>query len=88
MTSIDITKFAELACKAQYQEDDPAVLEELKSGLSFRPLDNYMNLDQPRTKAVGQFYVRRRLACYHPTFALGQGISTKVQLCDRYNCPD
>ena len=42
-----ITKFAELVQKAQYQEDDPAVLEKFKHGLNVRLLEAAMHHDQP-----------------------------------------
>ena len=42
-----ITKFTELARKAQYHEDDPAVLEKFKHGLPVRLLETAMNHDQP-----------------------------------------
>ena len=42
-----ITQFAELARKALYQENDPAVLEIFKRGLPFKLLDNCMNHDGP-----------------------------------------
>ena len=42
-----ITKFVELARKAQYHEDDPAVLEKFKHGLPVRLLKASMHHDQP-----------------------------------------
>ena len=49
--SIDeyITKFAELARKALYHEDDPAVLEKFKSGLPLELLEPCMHHDVPRS---------------------------------------
>ena len=41
-----ITKFAELARKAQYHEDDPAILEKFKHGLPVRLLEAAMHHDQ------------------------------------------
>ena len=43
-----ITIFAELACKALYHEDDPAVLEKFKSGLPLELLEPCMHHDNPR----------------------------------------
>jgi hypothetical protein len=43
-----ITVFAELACKALYHEDDPAVLEKFKSGLPLELLEPCMHHDNPR----------------------------------------
>ena len=42
-----ITKFAELARKVQYHEDDLAVLEKFKHGLTVRLLEASMGHDQP-----------------------------------------
>ena len=42
-----ITKFTELARKAQYHEDNPAVLEKFKHGLPVRLLEVAMHYDQP-----------------------------------------
>ena len=44
-----ITTFAELARKALYHEDDPAVLEKFKSGLPLELLEPCMHHDNPRT---------------------------------------
>jgi hypothetical protein len=44
-----ITKFAELACKALYHKDDPAVLEKFKSGLPLELLEPCVHHDDPRT---------------------------------------
>ena len=44
-----ITKFAELARKALYHEDDPAVLEKFKSGLPLELLEPCMHHDDPRS---------------------------------------
>jgi hypothetical protein len=44
-----ITKFAELARKARYHEDDPAVLEKFKSGLPLELLEPCMHHNNPRT---------------------------------------
>jgi hypothetical protein len=43
-----ITRFAELARKALYHEDDPAVLEKFKSGLLLELLKPCMHHDNPR----------------------------------------
>ena len=43
-----ITRFAELARKALYHEDDPAVLEKFKSGLSLELLEPCVQHDDPR----------------------------------------
>ena len=52
MTGADIdtyiVRFGELAQKARYQEDDPAVLDKFKRGLPICLLDNCMNLDTPQ----------------------------------------
>ena len=42
-----ITQFAELARKALYHEDDPAVLEKFKSGLPLKLLESCMQHDSP-----------------------------------------
>jgi hypothetical protein len=44
-----ITTFAELARKALYHENDPAVLEKFKSGLPLNLLEPCMHHDDPRT---------------------------------------
>ena len=44
-----ITIFAELARKALYHEDDPAVLEKFKSGLPLNLLEPCMHHDDPRS---------------------------------------
>ena len=44
-----ITRFAELARKALYHEDDPAVLEKFKSGLPLELLEPCMHHDDPRS---------------------------------------
>ena len=44
-----ITTFAELARKALYHEDDPAVLEKFKSGLPLELLEPCMHHDDPRS---------------------------------------
>ena len=43
-----ITRFAELACKVLYHEDDPAVLEKFKSGLPLELLEPCMHHDSPQ----------------------------------------
>ena len=43
-----ITRFAELARKALYHEDDPAVLEKFKAGLPLELLEPCMHHDEPR----------------------------------------
>jgi ribosomal protein S10 len=57
-----ITKFAELARKAQYQENDPAVLEKFKHGLPVRLLEASMHHDQPRDWEQWKQSTRRRQA--------------------------
>ena len=57
-----ITKFAELAQKAQYHEDDPAVLEKFKHGLSVRLLEAAMNHDQPANWEQWKLSTRKRQA--------------------------
>jgi hypothetical protein len=57
-----ITKFAELARKAQYHEDDPAVLEKFKHGLSVRLLETAMNHDQPANWEQWKLSTRKRQA--------------------------
>ena len=42
-----ITKFAKLACKALYHENDPAVLEKFKAGLPFELLEPCLHHDNP-----------------------------------------
>ena len=44
-----ITTFAELARKALYCEDDPAVLEKFKSGLPLELLEPCVHHDDPRS---------------------------------------
>ena len=44
-----IAKFAELARKALYHEDDPAVLEKFKSGLPLELLEPCMHHDSPQS---------------------------------------
>ena len=44
-----ITRFAELARKALYHENDPAVLEKFKSGLPLELLEPCMHHDDPRS---------------------------------------
>ena len=57
-----ITKFAELARKAQYHEDDPAVLERFKHGLSVRLLETAMHHDQPANWEQWKLSTRKRQA--------------------------
>ena len=57
-----ITKFAELARKAQYHEDDPAVLEKFKHGLSVRLLEVAMNHDQLANWEQWKLSTRKRQA--------------------------
>ena len=57
-----ITKFAELARKAQYHEDDPAVLEKFKHGLSVRLLEASMNHDQPANWEQWKLSTRKQQA--------------------------
>jgi hypothetical protein len=44
-----ITVFAELAHKALYEEDDPAVLEIFKAGLPLELLEKCMHFDEPQS---------------------------------------
>ena len=44
-----ITRFAELACKALYHEDDPAVLEKFKLGLLLELLEPCLHHDSPQS---------------------------------------
>ena len=57
-----ITKFAELARKAQYHEDDPAVLEKFKHRLSVQLLEAAMNHDQPANWEQWKLSTRKRQA--------------------------
>ena len=57
-----ITKFAELARKAQYHEDNPAVLEKFKHGLPVRLLETAMNHDQPVNWEQWKLSTRKRQA--------------------------
>ena len=57
-----ITKFAELARKAQYHEDDPAVLEKFKHGLPVRLLEATMHHDQPANWEQWKLSTRKRQA--------------------------
>jgi ribosomal protein S10 len=57
-----ITKFAELARKAQYHEDDPAVLEKFKHGLTVRLLEASMGHDQPANWEQWKLSTRKRQA--------------------------
>jgi hypothetical protein len=57
-----ITKFAELARKAQYHEDDPAVLEKFKHGLLVRLLEASMNHDQPANWEQWKLSTRKQQA--------------------------
>ena len=57
-----ITTFAELARKALYHEDDPAVLEKFKSGLPLRLLEPCMHHDNPRSWEAWTRSARRRQA--------------------------
>jgi hypothetical protein len=43
-----ITMFAELACKALYEENDPTVLEIFKAGLPLELLEKCMHFDEPQ----------------------------------------
>ena len=66
MTDIDIdtyiTVFAELARKALYHEDDPAVLEKFKAGLSLDLLETCMHHDEPRNWDAWTRSARKRQA--------------------------
>ena len=57
-----ITKFAELAQKAQYHEDNPAVLEKFKHGLPVRLLETAMHHDQPANWEQWKLSTRKRQA--------------------------
>ena len=57
-----ITKFAELARKAQYQEDDPAVLEKFKHGLPVHLLEAAMHHDQPANWEQWKLSMHKRQA--------------------------
>jgi ribosomal protein S10 len=57
-----ITKFTELAQKAQYQEDNPAVLEKFKHGLPVRLLEAAMHHDQPNTWEQWKLSTHKRKA--------------------------
>jgi hypothetical protein len=57
-----ITKFAELARKAQYQENDLAVLEKFKHGLPAQLLEAAMHHDQPRDWEQWKQSTRKRQA--------------------------
>ena len=63
-TNIDhyITKFAELARKAQYHEDDPAVLEKFKHGLPVQLLEVAVHHDQPANWEQWKVSTRKRQA--------------------------
>ena len=57
-----ITTFAELARKALYHEDDPAVLEKFKSGLPLELLEPCMHHDDPRSWEAWTKSMRTRQA--------------------------
>jgi hypothetical protein len=57
-----ITRFAELARKALYHEDDPAVLEKFKSGLPLELLKPCMHHDEPQNWEVWTKSARARQA--------------------------
>ena len=57
-----ITKFTELARKAQYHKDDPAVLEKFKHGLPVRLLEVAMHHDQPANWEQWKLSTRKRQA--------------------------
>ena len=57
-----ITRFAELAHKALYHGDDPAVLEKFKSGLPLELLEPCMHHDNPRNWEAWTRSVRARQA--------------------------
>ena len=57
-----IMKFAELARKAQYHEDDPAVLEKFKHGLLVRLLEAAMHHDQPANWEQWKLSTRKQQA--------------------------
>ena len=57
-----ITVFAELACKALYHEDDPAVLEKFKAGLPLELLELCMHHDEPRNWDAWTQSARKRQA--------------------------
>ena len=55
-----ITIFAELARKALYHEDNPAVLEKFKSGLPLELLEPCMHHDDPRMLRSGVFFTQKK----------------------------
>jgi hypothetical protein len=57
-----ITRFAELACKALYHENDSAVLEKFKSGLPLELLEPCMHHDSPQNWKAWTRSVRARQA--------------------------
>jgi ribosomal protein S10 len=57
-----ITKFAELAQKVQYHEDDPAVLEKFKHGLPVQLLKAAIHHDQPANWEQWKLLTRKRQA--------------------------
>ena len=57
-----ITRFAELARKVLYHEDDPAVLEKFKSGLPLELLEPCMHHDSPQNWEAWTRSVRARQA--------------------------
>ena len=57
-----ITKFAELAQKAQYHEDNPVVLEKFKHGLPVRLLEAAMHHDQLANWEQWKLSTRKRQA--------------------------
>ena len=57
-----ITKFAKLVRKAQYHEDDPAVLEKFKHELNVRLLEAAMHHDQPANWEQWKSSTRKRQA--------------------------
>ena len=57
-----ITKFAELAHKMLYHEDDPAVLEKFKAGLPFELLEPCLHHDNPQNWEAWTKFARARQA--------------------------
>ena len=57
-----VTRFAELARKALYHEDDPAVLEKFKSGLPLELLEPCMHHDSPLNWGAWTRSARKRQA--------------------------
>ena len=59
-----ITVFAELACKALYHEDDPAVLEKFKLGLLLELLEPCMHHNNPQNWEAWTRFMRAHQAIF------------------------